>query len=156
MLNSRSKSSELENLRIPNESNEYQRDESEGRIAKEIAMHFDDVAFGAITVIRRDDNSMVVADGGTRLSAARIRGDITHVNCMVYTGLTDKQEADTFLRINMNRRRLRTEQQQKSEFYAGHKLAVVVDGILNWFLTERVGFDSLKVLRSCLRGTSSD
>ena len=101
---------------------DYQRDESEGRISDEIAMHFDIVAFGTLLVIERDDGTLIVADGGTRLSAALKRQDISEVACIVFSGLTEKQEADVFLRVNCNRRRLQTEQQHHAELFSEHDL----------------------------------
>lgn len=134
-----------EQLKIP--TLEYQRDESDGRIARDIAMHFCKVSFGCLTVIEQKDGTMFVADGGTRLSAALMRKDIKEVPCFVFTGLTRKQEADVFMRINQNRRKLQTEQLQHAEVFAGHALALKTEEILNRLAESRIAFDSLLTIR---------
>lgn len=136
-------------LMIP--TDEYQRDESEGKIAREIAMNYDEVAFGALTVIQYPDGSLHVADGGTRLSAALLRDDIDQVPCMLYVGLTHVEAADTFMRINMNRRRLNTVQQQQAGEFAGHSLETRVREVLDGFESNSIGFDSLNTLRACTK-----
>jgi len=134
---------------------EYQRDESEGRIAAEIAMHFDRVAFGVLLVIQRADGTMMVADGGTRLSAAKQRQDIDTVPCIVFSGLTDKQEADVFLRVNLNRRKLRVNQQHHAELFSDHVLAVKTQQLIDRLSHARVGWDSLDTMRKCVRQNHS-
>jgi hypothetical protein len=131
----------------------YQRDESEGKIAREIALHFDPVAFGVLTVIKDIDGILKIADGGTRHAAAMMRTDITDLPCMVYTGMTEEEAAKTFLRINMNRRRLQIDQQQKSELIAREELALAAEKTLQSFRNNRIGFDSLSALRSSLKST---
>lgn len=130
---------------------EYQRDESQGRIAAEIALHFDWVAFGALTVIHRADGQFVVADGGTRLAGARQRNDVMNIPCMVYSGLSAEEEADIFLRINNVRRRLRTEQLHKAELFTHAELAVLTQNHLDYLQQHRVGFDSMRTMRSCCK-----
>jgi hypothetical protein len=135
--------------------NEYQRDESGGRVAAEIAMHFDVVAFGVLLVIERADSTMVVADGGTRLSGARKRADISTVPCIVFSGLTAKEEGDVFLRVNCNRRKLQTEQQHHAELFSDHDLAVRTQTLLELLGKARVGFDSLSTMRSGVKANHS-
>lgn len=130
---------------------QYQRDESEGRIASEIAMHLDFVAFQALGVIERADGVLIVVDGGTRLAGMRLRQDIKLVRCLVFSGLTEKQEADVFLRINLNRRRLQTEQQQHAEEFSGEARAVRTRELLNQLEAARVGFDSMRTIRTALK-----
>ena len=129
--------------------NEYQRDESQGAIAKDIALHLNKVALGLITVIERSVNGgkpvLLVADGGTRLSAIRMRSDKDKIRCLVFKGMTKEQEADAFLAINQNRKRMNVEQLQHSE------LAVHVEEVLNYFRDHRISFVALSALRSCLR-----
>jgi hypothetical protein len=130
---------------------DYQRNESEGRIAAEIAMHFDIVSFGALLVIERADGSLVVADGGTRLAGACQRNDIVEVPCVVFAGLTAKEEGDVFLRVNCNRRKLQTDQQHHAELYSDHDLAKHAQRLLDHLAHYRVGFDSLSTMRYCVR-----
>lgn len=140
-------------LRIP--IDEYQRNEAAGLIAKDIALHFNRIAFGALTVIERRENgaapALLVADGGTRLSGALMRDDIDEVLCLVFGNLTKEQEADVFLIINQNRRKLLVEQLQHSEVFAGLPHAVRVQEILNGLQQYRIGFNALSALRSCVR-----
>jgi hypothetical protein len=138
-----------ETLIIPTDL--YQRDNVDSKIAKDIALYYDAVAFGVLTVIRRQNGEMHVADGGTRLSAAMMRVDISTVPCIVFEGLADKEAAQTFLRINLTRRKLNTHEQQHGEFYAGKELAIMADRTIRDFASNRIGFDSLNVLRSGLR-----
>jgi hypothetical protein len=129
----------------------YQRDESGGVIAREIATHFDWVAFGALTVIRTDTGINHVTDGGTRLAGANMRPDFTELPCIVFTGLSEEEEAKVFLRINDNRRKLRVDQLQKSELFAGMPVAIAADKAVNWFLEHGVSFDATAVLRSGMK-----
>jgi hypothetical protein len=131
---------------------EYQRDESGGAIAKDIALQFNHVAFGALTVIERQDGvstTFLVADGGTRLAGALMRDDIHEVRCLVFSPLTRGEEADVFLAINQNRRRLRVEQLQHSEVYAGRPHAMRVEEIMVVFKEDHIGFNALSALRAC-------
>ena len=133
---------------------EYQRDEAQGLIAKEIAIHFNIVAFGVLTVIERSNGAapeLLVADGGTRLAGARMRDDIIMVPCMVYSGLTREQEADVFLSINQTRKRLGVEQLQHAQEFAGDELALRVADILSTLRQHRVDFSGLGALRRCVR-----
>src|SRR5262245_56491941 len=140
---------EKEKLVVP--TDEYQRDESRGRIANEIAMLYDVVAFGALTVIHRSNGELVVADGGTRLAGALKRDDIIVVPCLVFSGLTEKQEADSFLRINLNRRRLRTAQQHHAEVYSEQELALVAQQYENYLADARVGWNGLQAMRGAVK-----
>jgi len=141
------------NLMIP--VDDYQRDESEGRIATEVAMHFDLVAFGVLLVIERANGELIVVDGGTRLCGALRRADISAVPCIVFSGLTEKQEGDVFLRVNCNRRKLQTEQQHKAELFSSHYLAVSSQALINCLINSRVGFDSLSTMRNCVKANSA-
>lgn len=137
-------------LTIP--TDEYQRDESAGLIAKDIALHFNHVAFGALTVIERNENGdkplLLVADGGTRLSASIMRKDVDELPCLVFSGLTKEEEADVFLAINQNRRKLRVEQLQHSEVFAGRPHALRVNEILENFKQSRIDFSALGALKA--------
>lgn len=65
-----------------------------------IVQNFDPDRFGTLTVNHRDGTFWVV-DGGHRMSAlAKMGYDDQQVQCWVYTGLTESQEADLFLDLN--------------------------------------------------------
>jgi hypothetical protein len=131
--------------------NEYQRDESEGRIAAEITMHFDIVAFGAITVIERSTGELVIADGGTRHAGAMQRYDILTVPCIVFSGLTAKQEADVFLRINLMRRKLSVQNRHHAELFSGEQLAEKTQQFIDALHAAGIGWDSLRTMRDCVK-----
>lgn len=138
---------------------EYQRDESAGLIAKDIALHYNRVAFGALTVIERHNGGgplLLVADGGTRLAAALLRDDVNELPCLVFSGLTKEEEADVFLAINQNRRKLRVEQLQHSEVFAGRPHALRVDEIMQALKDDRIDFSALAALRSCVKRFPGD
>ena len=103
---------------------DYQRDESERKIASEIARHFEQVAFGVLLVIRRENGDLVVADGGTRLSAAFQRADIDTVPCILFSGLTDKVGGGRFSARQCQSSQTKTEQQHHAELFSEHDLAV--------------------------------
>jgi hypothetical protein len=153
LLNSHAKREycEIDKSKLKVPISDYQRDESEGHIANEIAMHFDTVAFGVLLVIQRTDGELVVADGGTRLAGARLRKDITLVPCIVFSGLTDKEEGDVFLRVNCNRRKLQTDQQHHAELFSDHDLAVRSQMLLDKLNHSRIGFESLSTMRNSVR-----
>lgn len=130
---------------------DYQRDESQGRIASDIAVRFDKVAFGVLLVIKRENGELAVADGGTRLSAANRRNDITTVPCIVFSGLTDKQESEVFLRVNVTRRKLQTEQQHHAELFSEWQLAITTERHIQDLRGNGITFDSLSTMRSCVK-----
>jgi hypothetical protein len=136
-------------LKIPIEL--YQRDEADGKVAREIVLHWDWVAFGCLIVIERENKELHIADGGTRWNAAMARNDIGNLPCLLFKGLTDTEACDTFLRINLNRRKLSTVQQQHGELFAGHDLATRANAAEVLFTEHKIGFDSLGALRSCLK-----
>lgn len=131
---------------------DYQRDESMGVISNAIAQNFDVVAFGTLAVIHSADNTLRVLDGGTRLSGARKRADIIDVPCQVFSGLTLVEEAEAFLRINENRRRLQVAQLQHAEVTAQRSLALTTEEYIQRLHDARVGFNSLAVLRRTIKG----
>lgn len=130
---------------------DYQRNEAEGRIAAEIAQNFDWVAFGTLIVIHRTDGTLQVIDGGTRLNAALKRDDINELPCIVFSGLTAEEEAEVFLRVNENRRKLQVWQLQHAEVAARRALAIKAQSYLDSLHTARVGMSGLGVLRRCIK-----
>jgi len=68
--------------------------------AADIAKKFDWSAFGVLFVMRRPDGSDYVVDGGLRLLAASMRGDIKRVPCMVYKSRGKRHEASVFMARN--------------------------------------------------------
>lgn len=83
---------------------------------RSIANNFDRRIFGHIVVSRRD-NKYYIIDGQHRVHAARVRG-LRTVPCKVVSGLTERQEADLFVRLNKTRVALR-----QLDFFDGRCIA---------------------------------
>jgi len=81
----------------------YARNQSK-RKAQGIARDLNWAAFGALVLSERADGSFFVLDGNHRALAAHLRGDIKRVPCLVFSGLSRKQEAAVFVRVNTSRR----------------------------------------------------
>jgi len=73
----------------------YQREEVSREKVMSIARDWDWLICGTISVIRRDDQTFWVFDGGHRTRAAFYRDDITELPCMVHdmSSLTDEARA---------------------------------------------------------------
>jgi len=73
----------------------YQREEVSREKVMSIARDWDWLIFGTVCVIRRDDGSLWVFDGGHRTRASFYRDDITELPCMVHeiSSLTDEAKA---------------------------------------------------------------
>lgn len=79
----------------------YQRDSvSETKVLK-IAKRWDWMLIGVIIVVRRDDGTFWVVDGGHRTRASFYRDDVTEMPCMVYELATVSEEAKAFLGKNL-------------------------------------------------------
>lgn len=65
-------------------------------VIDKIVNEYDPIAFGLIHVSLRDDGTYWVFDGQHRTEAAKIMG-FTHLDCLVFTGLTFEQESRGFL-----------------------------------------------------------
>jgi len=97
----------------------YQRSEAGPSNTRRIAQDFKWNRFAVVSVSRRDDGSLWILNGQQRCCAARKRGGITHVPCIVYDthgsiAEAQKQEADAYLFLNTNVRRVTA----TSKFYA--------------------------------------
>jgi hypothetical protein len=93
-------------LVIPDQGDEgYQREAVTGHSAR-IAANFDWRLFGVLDVVRRADydGRLEVADGGNRLRAVLMRGDIAEVPCIVHIANSNEEAASIFTGINVNRR----------------------------------------------------
>lgn len=85
----------------------YQRKTSEIKI-KNLVRKFDWKAFGFVYVnIRKNDDKNWVVDGQHRIIAATRKG-YKEVPCMIYNGLSLKQEAELFINCQVNRNSIRT------------------------------------------------
>jgi hypothetical protein len=88
---------------------EYQRTLSAGAsqsLIRRIAMHWDWGLCQPLFVARRSDGGLYVVDGQHRLEAARLRGDIWQLPCVVTSFATMADEAAAFVSLNQQRRPL--------------------------------------------------
>lgn len=88
---------------------EYQRTLSAGAsqsLLRRIAMHWDWGLCQPLFVARRGDGGLYVVDGQHRLEAARLRGDIWQLPCVVTSFATMADEAAAFVSLNQQRRPL--------------------------------------------------
>ena len=96
----------VKDLVIPDHGEQgYQREAVTGH-ASRIAADFNWRLFGVLDVVKRLDlaGRLEVADGGNRLRAAKMRGDVSEVPCIVHTANTNAEAATIFTGININRR----------------------------------------------------
>jgi hypothetical protein len=135
----------IKDLTVP--WDDYQRDREASNRALEIAIAWNWIACGTLIVILRPDGSHVIADGGTRLAAAKTRGDIRLMPCMVYEVNDAKQEAEAFRLINQHRDKLRVHELHKSELFEGRDNALEAQDYLDRLLAAGVQFDSLAEIR---------
>jgi hypothetical protein len=93
--------------RLVSVPSEYQRPVEEDKVSA-ITASLSWPAFGVLSVVRREDESLWVFDGQHRLLAALRRTDVDVVPCAIYDmpNLTD--EARAFLTANTNRRPVST------------------------------------------------
>lgn len=72
-----------------------------------------------LAVSRREDGRLFVVDGQHRLAAARLRGDLPHLPCVVSARSSAAEEAHTFVALNRNRRALNAVDVFKAALAAG-------------------------------------
>lgn len=82
----------------------YQRREVSEKNTLTIARDFTWSAFGSIVVMQRGDGSMWIVDGQQRYLAAKRRGDIKSVPCVILQSSGIKDEARAFKLLNQNRK----------------------------------------------------
>lgn len=88
---------------------EYQRSmdsSSSQTLVRKIAQHWNWDLCQPLVVSRRDDGSMFVIDGQHRLAAAKLRGDISVLPCVVTQFSSVADEAASFVHLNQQRRPL--------------------------------------------------
>jgi hypothetical protein len=82
----------------------YQRCEVSHANTLAIAKDFDWVAFGNVIVMKRADGKLYVIDGQQRTLAAKLRGDIEKVPCVIFESNGVEHEARGFIATNTRRR----------------------------------------------------
>ena len=86
----------------------YQRqlDQRSHQLIARIASGWDWNLFQPLVVARRPDGELFVVDGQHRLEAARLRGDIQQLPCVIFSSSAAADEADVFVKLNQERRPL--------------------------------------------------
>lgn len=98
----------------------YQREEIPGHASK-IATQFDWWFFQVVVVVQRNDlgGRLEVAEGGHRVRAARLRGDVLELPAIVHAVEAAAEAATIFTTIN--------EQRRAVKFEAAHKAGVIAE-----------------------------
>lgn len=112
----------------------YQRSLEAGSsqsLIRRIAMHWDWGLCQPLFVARRDDGGLYVVDGQHRLAAARLRGDIWQLPCVVASFASSADEAASFVALNQQRRPLTKGQLFKAALAAGDAEALTIQAELD-------------------------
>jgi len=121
---------DLAQMRISDRAQRDHAAQGAQNLIDKIVQNFDPDRFGALTVNYRDDLFWVV-DGGHRLSALLKMGyGDQQVQCWVYEGLTEDQEADLFLDLN-NVRPVSSMDKFKVAVVAGREVETAVESIVS-------------------------
>jgi hypothetical protein len=112
----------------------YQRPLREAKLQR-FTTKFDFNAVGALWVSKRSEHTYAIIDGQHRTeSIRRVFGDDAEAPCLVFTGLTDEEEAQLFV-LAQNRVHLGPGQEFKAELHAKLPEAIAIKE-----LAERYGF----------------
>ena len=86
----------------------YQRqlDQRSQQLIWRIAAGWDWNLFQPLVVARRPDGELFVVDGQHRLEAAKLRGDIQQLPCVIFSSSAAADEAEVFVKLNQERRPL--------------------------------------------------
>jgi hypothetical protein len=99
--------SKCEHMRLPinllRVDSSYQRGEASNQSTIDKAKNMQHAAIGAIIVAKRNDGSLWIVDGLQRTLAAKKRGDVNEIDCMVFNSHGPKHEAEVFLLCNKGR-----------------------------------------------------
>ena len=93
--------------------------------AKRIGQKFDMRALGRLSVSERSDGTWWVVDGQHRRAGALAAG-VTSVPCIIYSGLSAKEEAELFLVLNCERSGMGAAGRFNAQQAAGQEIAMVV------------------------------
>jgi hypothetical protein len=111
----------------------YQRSIDTGQSAgliKRIAREWDWSLCQPLAVARRDDGGLFVIDGQHRLAAARQRGDIYDLPCIIAPSTSVDDEARHFVALNKQRRPLTALELHRAAVAAGNEEAQVIENAL--------------------------
>jgi hypothetical protein len=122
----------------------YQRDQVSENKVREIARSWDWVLLGALMVVKRNDGSLWVFDGGHRTRASFYRDDVTLLPCMVYEIDDLSNEAKAFLGKNLMITNVRPVDKYKAAVCAEDEIAKKAENLLS-----ELG------IKACQHGTTS-
>ncbi len=84
-----------------------------------------------LVVSRREDGGLFVIDGQHRLAAAINRGDVPHLPCVVITGQSQSEEAQSFVAMNTVRQKLSQSDIFNAMLAAGDQEAIATAALLD-------------------------
>ena len=110
----------------------YQRDLDAGshQLIARIAAGWDWNLFQPLVVAQRPDRSLFVVDGQHRLEAARLRGDVQHLPCVIFHPNEAADEAAVFVELNQARRPLTPFALFNGALAAGDEQALALNELL--------------------------
>ncbi len=107
---------QIDDLKI---DHSYQRSEVSDPNTLFLARNFNWVAFGSLIVMERANGDKFVVDGQQRLLAARRRGDIPAVPCVVFQSNGRDHEARAFISLNVRRAHVKAVDKFNASVLAG-------------------------------------
>lgn len=111
----------------------YQRTTDAGAsrtLINRIARAWDWRLYQPLVVARRADGELYVVDGQHRLEAARLRGDIPQLPCVVTSYDSAQEEATAFVAINQQRKPLTRLNLYRAAVAAGEADALAIAGLI--------------------------
>lgn len=110
----------------------YQRalDDRSQRLVADIARGWDWGLCQPLVVARRVEGDLFVVDGQHRLAAAKLRGDIAQLPCVLFNAINAASEAETFVKLNQQRRPLTAFALYRAAVAAGEAEAVALETIV--------------------------
>lgn len=136
----------------------YQREEvSKGKVL-DIARNWDWKLFGTLSVIRRENGTFWVYDGGHRCRGAFFRDDITTLPCMVFNAGNEKTEAKAFIGTNTMKSAVSAYHKHRAAVKTGEPIALAVQSLLEKHgysptqrSTKKYGFAAITTLESQIK-----
>ncbi|WEK43618.1 MAG: ParB N-terminal domain-containing protein [Candidatus Sphingomonas colombiensis] len=127
----------------------YQRqlDQRSHQLIARIAAGWDWNLFQPLVVARRPDGALFVVDGQHRLAAAKARGDIQQLPCVIFASAAPAEEADVFVKLNQERRPLTAFALYNAAIATGDPAVIALDAIIRETGWRFVGGADTKALK---------
>lgn len=107
---------------------EYQRLQNHKKIA-DFTRNWSWAGCGALVIAKREDGFFAM-DGQHRLMASLRRSDIQYLHCLVFNGLSLKDEAQSFLDVNTGRKPLSSNDRHKAKVVSGDENSIFVQDVI--------------------------